>query len=286
MRKSAVLLLILALVGSSVAPFLSVKANPIVFTPPEMVPAPESVYITIRIASPSENALYPNGTINVIFNDTIDGPASISKSLHIISTYQGDWMQDSQWCPFPPGVDISRGQYSFPFLQYNFSINGIPFGEHTLNITANGQGGYWKNGTEYSFRLKKTVSVKFSVSTNPIITVTSLQNATFETSIFPLNFTVDHPVTEMAYCLDGQESVPISGNTTLTGLSNGQHNVTVYATDEFGNTGASGTLFFNVNAPEPSAPLVATSVIAVMSVIAGIGALVFRRKHKQSKEQN
>jgi hypothetical protein len=109
--------------------------------------------------------MYPTGTINVIFNDTIDGSASISKSLHVISTYQGDWMQKSRWCPFPPGIDPTKDT-SAPSFQYSFSIGGVPTGEHTLNITVQGQGGYWENGTEYSFVLHKTVSVKFSVGSD------------------------------------------------------------------------------------------------------------------------
>jgi hypothetical protein len=113
MRKSAALLLILASVVLIIAPFLPVKADPIVW--PERVPAPESVYITIKIASPTENTAYPTGTIKIVFNDTIDGPASISKSLHIISTYQGDWMQKSVWCPFPPGVDPAKEPSAPPF---------------------------------------------------------------------------------------------------------------------------------------------------------------------------
>jgi hypothetical protein len=51
----------------------------------------------------------------------------------------------------------------------------------------------------------------------------------------------------ISYCLDGQEPTPISGNTTLTDLANGQHKATVYATDEFDYTGVSDILFFNVN---------------------------------------
>lgn len=280
------LLLILALVGSTVAPFLSVKANPTGIKFPERVPAPESVYITIRIASPSENAAYSNGTINVCFNETIDGPNSISKTLNIICAYKGDWMQESRWCPFPVGVDPVDTHH---FLQYDFNISGIPFGEHRLNLTAAGSGGYIENGTEYSFVLDRTASVKFFVGTNlhinPIITFPSFQNATSSTnSSFPLNFTVDRPVSEMAYCLDGQETVTISGNTTLTGLSNGQHNVTVYATDEFGNTGASDILFFNVDAQEfpvvpfPTEIVAATSGASVAAV--GVGLLVYLRKRK------
>jgi hypothetical protein len=280
MRKPAVLLLILALIASTTAPFLSVKANPMMFPHyTEMIPVPEGVDITVNVASPTENAVYHNRTINVNFDATIDGPASLSMGLHIISTYQGDWMQENAWCPFPPGFDFSEGDMR-PFMQRNFTIFDIPFGEHMLNITVSGLGGYWENGTEYMFNYHKTVSVRFAIPTNPTITFASLQNATFETSSVPLNFTVDYPVTEMSYCLDGQEVIPISGNTTLTDLANGQHNVTVYATNKYGFIGVSETLFFNVNAPEfPVAPFITVSAIIVTSAFGG--ATVYFKKRKR-----
>ena len=273
------LLLILALVVLTIAPFLSVKANPMEFPPREMIPVPEGVNITVNVASPTENAVYHNRTISVNFYATIDGPASLSKGLHIISTYQGDWMQESAWCPFPPDFDFGEG-YMRPSMQRNFTIFDIPFGERTLNITVSGLGGYWENGTEYMFNYHKTVSVRFAIPTNPIITFELLQNATFETSSVPLNFTVDYPATEMSYCLDDQEAMPIDGNTTIADLANGQHNVTVYATSKYGYTGVSETLFFNVNAPEfPVAPFITVSAAVVASAFSGV--IVFFKKRKR-----
>jgi hypothetical protein len=139
-----------------------------------------------------------------------------------------------------------------------------------------------ENDTDCFFELDKTASTKFFVQTKPIIKFLIPENANSSKLSFPLNFIVDHPVSEIAYCLDEQESVPINGNTTLTDLPNGQHNVTVYATDEFGYTGKSETLFFNVNAPESTefsvVPLVIAFVIIV--VIVGAGWLVYFRRRK------
>lgn len=277
MRKPAVLLLILALIASTTAPFLSVKANPMMFPHyTEMIPVPEGVNITVNVASPTENAVYHNRTINVNFDAAIDGPVSLSMGLHIISTYQGDWMHENAWCPFPPGFDFGEG-YMRPSMQRNFTIFDIPFGEHILNITVSGLGGYWENGTEYMFNHHKTVSVRFAIPTNPTITFASLQNATFETSSVPLNFTVNYPVTEMSYCLDGQEPLPLGGNTTLTDLANGQHNITVYATSKYGYSDVSETLFFKVDAPEfPVVFFVAIS--AILFVTATAGMMVYFKK--------
>jgi hypothetical protein len=90
-------------------------------------------------------------------------------------------------------------------------------------------------------------------------------------------------VSKIAYCLDGQENLAISGNTTLTELPNGEHNITVYATDETGNTGASETIIFNVAKPEPPAPFPTTMVIAPIASVGvmGVGLLVYFKKRKR-----
>jgi hypothetical protein len=48
----------------------------------------------------------------------------------------------------------------------------------------------------------------------------------------------------MGYSLDGQDNVTVTGNATLSGLSSGLHNVTVYANDTAGNMGVSETIKF------------------------------------------
>jgi hypothetical protein len=84
----------------------------------------------------------------------------------------------------------------------------------------------------------------------------------------------------MGYSFDGQDNVTIAGNVTLSGLSNGLHNVTVYAKDTFGNEGASETITFNVEVPEPfpTALVVAASVATV--AVMGVGLLVYFKKRK------
>ncbi len=258
-------------VGLQIFDVAEANPNPMYRT----VPAPTNVFLFIRIASPKENTSYSNGTINLCFNATIYGPNNITKGLSVAS-YKGDWMEKDAWVP---------ADHFQNFLQFSVNVTDIPFGEHSLNITAHARGEFEdKSHFKYLFSLNKTSSINFSVRTNPIITFPPFQNSTFTDSSLPLNFTVDHPVSEIAYCLDGQENVPISGNTTLTGLSNGQHNVTVYAIDTDGYNGASCTLLFNVNAPEFAEFSVVTLVIAfvIVVVMASAGLLVyFRRRRKE-----
>ena len=112
----------------------------------------------------------------------------------------------------------------------------------------------------------------------PRITMLSPRNATYHSSNVSLDFTVNEPPSKIEYSLDGQDSVIISGNTTLSTLTNGNHNVTVYVTDEAGNTGASVKIIFNVNAPETLPLVLLTTAIVVAIVAAAAGLLVYFKK--------
>ncbi len=115
----------------------------------------------------------------------------------------------------------------------------------------------------------------------PKIAVLSPVNQQFNESTVPLCFTVDKQVNWMGYSLDGQDNVTATGNTTISGLTNGLHNVTVYATDDVGNTGASETIIFNVAKPPEPFPtaLVATASGASVAIV-GIGLLVYFKKRR------
>ena len=67
-------------------------------------------------------------------------------------------------------------------------------------------------------------------------------------------------------------------------MTNGVHNITVYAEDTFGNEGASGTIIFDIFVPEffPAA-LVAASVVTVSVV--GVGLLVYFKTHQKARDK-
>jgi hypothetical protein len=114
------------------------------------------------------------------------------------------------------------------------------------------------------------------------VTLLLHQNGKFGTSNVALDFVVDNQTSQFKYSLDSGENVPISGNTTLTGLANGYHNVTVYAVDEFGNTIASETVYFSVDVPFPTTLVVAS---AITVVVIGIGLLVYFKKRKRQTDR-
>jgi N-acetylneuraminic acid mutarotase len=114
----------------------------------------------------------------------------------------------------------------------------------------------------------------------PLVSVVSPDNMMYKASIVDLVFAVNKPTDWMSYSLDGNENMTVTGNTTLTGLSAGLHNVTVYAKDKFENTGVLETIIFTVaEEPFPLA-LVAAASVATIAVV-GVGLLVYFKKRKR-----
>ena len=171
------------------------------------------------------------------------------------------------------------------FEKLSLNLTNIPDGNHTMRVYAVGSGSEHEMFHWYDFYVTGFSKVNFVVdATSPKVSVLSLENKTYDTSDLPFSFSVNESVSQMAYSLDGQENVTITGNTTLSGLSFGAHNVMVYATDNAGNTGASETIHFNIaKPPEPQPkPFPATIVIAPMAsaTVVGVGLVVYFKKRK------
>jgi N-acetylneuraminic acid mutarotase len=123
----------------------------------------------------------------------------------------------------------------------------------------------------------------------PAVTVISPQNKTYNTSDIPLTLVVNKPTSQLEYNLDGLQAVAILGNTTLNGLSNGAHNITVYATDIAGNTAASETITFTINkeaeTPQPPSeepfPTAYSMGFVALIIVILLGSIVYILKRKR-----
>jgi hypothetical protein len=111
--------------------------------------------------------------------------------------------------------------------------------------------------------------------------ILSPSNQTYVESNLSLNITINRAVNAMSYSLDGKANITLNGNTTLTEVSDGMHQITVYSNDSFGYADRQ-TVFFTV-AEEPFPVIyVAISVVTVVAVV-GIGLLVYFKKRKGGK---
>jgi len=156
------------------------------------------------------------------------------------------------------------------------NYDAVPYG-HVIYV----------GGPTYDFYFTGTTSdwsetVTFTYDlTPPHISILFPQQQDYFTSNVDLTFLANEPLNQTAYSLDGKEKTSILGNTTLTGLPDGSHNVTVYAWDTVGNSGTSTTVAFEVKATFFTEIIVIATVVSI--ILVGIGLLVYFKKRNKNK---
>jgi len=115
--------------------------------------------------------------------------------------------------------------------------------------------------------------------TPPAISILSPENKTYSVNSVQLTFTVNESTSWIAYSLNGQANVPITGNTTLTELSDGLYSLKVYANDTAGNTGASDMIYFTIDTQQ-SVPFPIWIVAVIVIVAAFVTAIYLLRIRK------
>jgi parallel beta-helix repeat protein len=240
------------------------------------VPPPDTTASTIYIYSPA-SATYSTTTVPLMFtvneptsrmSYSLDGDANVTllgnitlkglpNGLHSITVYATDTAGNSASATVHFTVSISVA-----ILPPNVSI--LPYEEKAINITP------------------------VQLTAPPAVSVNSPQNKTYDTNSIPLTFTVNESVSWVGYSLDGQETVTINGNTTLTALSTGPHRLSVSVNDSAGNTGTSEAIYFTVADqsgtqpnPEPSPTEWIAAAIISITIVAASGFLVYHKKIKK-----
>lgn len=155
----------------------------------------------------------------------------------------------------------------------NTTLTGLSEGTHGLIVYA----------IDVAGNTGSSDMVYFTIDTTPpSISIVSPENKTYDTTDIPLTFAVDESVSWMGYSLDSQANVTITGNRTLTGLSEGTHSIVVYVTDTAGNTGASETIHFSIETTQPEPPqpepppseAFPTWIVAAIVIITVIGVAI------------
>jgi hypothetical protein len=172
------------------------------------------------------------------------------------------------------------------------ALKGLPQGINSVTVTAVWCGRYFpytNYGTYAQFSISGSSTVNFAVDLKPLrIGIQAPYPQAYTASDVALAFTTNEETSRLQYCLDGQGNVTIAGNTTLTGLPAGSHNVTVYGWDAFGNPGNSETTTFTIAKPVlfPTSQLVAASAVASAAAICLALVVYFtKRKKKQASQQ-
>ena len=199
-------------------------------------------------------------------------------------------MNIDQWNPHKPGF-IPNSSANLTLFghgdgwQCNGTLRNLSQGTHQLTVWIDEELNYISTG-HYVGSVFSTVS--FTVdSIPPNVTIISPESQIYNVSDVPLNFTVNKTFTQISYSLDGLENISAIGNVTLTDLSSGSHNVTVYAADKAGNIGSSQITNFTVELPseaseEHSATITVAVVIGVIALVVVVALLVYLKKHRRA----
>jgi hypothetical protein len=232
----------------------------------------------INIISPSNGSTYNVGLLILNVNLTTIGGSNIQVSMN----YSLDGTFNNS---IPLTIQYPRGN-SFILALHIGSANlpALSEGTHTLIVFSKIEvTDATINGIVYSKYIQLNNStVYFTVNDGnpPIISNLSIENKTYQQNKLLLNFTTDEPSSWIGYSLDQQANVTVTGNMTLTGLSDGSHSLVVYSNDTAGNVGASESVTFTVDTPEPlPTALVTASVVSIAAIIAGLA--FYFKKHKR-----
>ena len=278
---AAVILELLLLAVAMSLIFKPTQANPIInvyndISPPEGAQPP-----IITIQTPINGSSYLND-VTLTFDVTaprISGDEALDAITKVY--YKASWeakevlVAEKRLGSFSIDLSNVRGG--------NLSVTIYAVGEGLIQT---GEDFREENGVVYSynyydrFELIGYSTVSFAKDfVPPRLTALSPQNRTYATSDVDLDFTVNEATSEMLYCLDGKENQTITGNVTLTGLENGAHKVTIYASDLAGNAATPTTIYFNVDSPTFLITAIAASVATVAVISLVLIIYLKKRKH-------
>jgi hypothetical protein len=165
-------------------------------------------------------------------------------------------------------------------FNYSSNLTNLEVGLHSLKVQADANGWAIEIHDLWQREVPITAStdmVYFWVEKSvPNVVIMPIENSS--TSDIPLNISINATTSKVTYSLDNQENVTIAGNTTLTGLSSGLHNVTVYAWDMAGNVGSSETVTFTIAEPEPFPTTLIAVVSGTATAVIGFSLLIYFRK--------
>ena len=86
----------------------------------------------------------------------------------------------------------------------------------------------------------------------PELYILSPENKTYSSDDIPLVLNVSRVTEWIKYSLDGKADVEVSGDTILSGLSEGAHSIRVSVNDTYGNIASSDTVHFSVDTVPPN----------------------------------
>jgi hypothetical protein len=277
MKKTALALaIILAMLASIMAGIQILEVANAQYAPPPSIeiyspiPQPDvhsnaSVMLNVRVnVLPSESDI-------AFIRYSLDGKANVT--LANLTKEDNVWYWTTTEGVFAQGKAFST----------EASLGILADGNHTLTVYA-----HYADGREMSKSREFTVDTHYKHWTPPELMLLCPLNKTYTSTELQLTFATNETILSANYLLDNrggnasQYLRGLIGNTTLTGLSNGIHKLTVTVWTERGL--ASQSIFFTVaqeTENQQSFPALMITMVAVTGAVVAVGALVYFKKLKK-----
>jgi hypothetical protein len=253
---------------------------------------PDTSLPKLEVALPENNTIY--NVTDISYSLTIEKPSS----WFDYDNYNGQIFSVVYYLDNSPKVTIAEKEFdsveslnSQDPITLQGALTGLSEGDHIFQVFVYGvcyyQDPNQPQGVPSNYYLDNNCTAYFTVDTTPpSVSILSPQDANYNSTEISLNYYVSEPTSRIGYSIDGASNITITGNSTLTGLLVGEHNLTVYTWDVAGNIGTSQTIKFAV-AHQETEPFPTTLVItasgASLAAI-GIGLLVYWKNHKRQIE--
>ena len=277
MKKTAITaIIIFAFIGSFMAGMQTLEAANAQYAPPPSIeifspiPSPAvhsnaSVMLSVRV-----NVLPSESDITFI-RYSLDGKAN--NTISNLTKEDNVWYWTTTVGVFAQGKAFS----------IEASLGNLTDGHHTLTVYA-----HYTEGKEMSKSREFKVDTNYKPWNPPEIVLLSPQNQTYTSTELQLTFATNETILSANYLLDNrggnasQSLMGLMGNTTLTGLSNGIHKLTVTVWTERGL--ASQSIFFTVAQETKNQqifPALMIITVVATGAVVGVGLLVYFKKRKR-----
>jgi hypothetical protein len=227
-----------------------VNANPIGLHP---------AYDDISWLCPLENQNYSSSVLNLHFREQANGWNPINGAWFYVLDSEPNILQEgSTLNRFKSVIESNTTTYSHIYQPYQHYVidsqaTTLPLADGKHNLTL--YHGYYDTTTV--FRKGNGWApwhvINFTIDTTPptISILSPKANQCFDKSEVGLEFLVNEPSVSYFYQIDDMLMFA-AGNETISGLSEGNHSLKVFATDQVGYRGVSETVPFTVAFPEPT----------------------------------
>ena len=236
--------------------------------------------ITNNVTNSKEGILLFDSALNTFVGNIIqNSEIAIGFSLSSNNMIYGNYFINNTNQFYDASMDDSTKSISSNYWNFDYPVGGNYWSDYSgfdmkSGVDQDEEGSDNKGDTAYI--IYETIKDNYPLLPygSPLaVSISSPENRTYNTNSVLVEYTVSKIESVIGYSLDGQANITISGSTTLSDLSEGQHKLTVYAKDKDGNESSDTVYFMASEKADTPADTQQSEDLSTILIVAAIGAL-------------